>query len=151
MRRETVLTIISYAFILLFAYTALSKWMMFDIYLYDLKRSPDLGAFAWPIAILVPGAEMLIVALLLFKRTQKLAFIGAFLLMVVFTLYVAYVLIFKTARPCTCGGIIRQLSWPNHFIFNMIFTILAALGYWLQNPNREPPSFRRKRRNFNPA
>lgn len=138
MKRETVTNVISYAFILLFVYTALSKWFAFSIYLYDLKRSPELAAFALSISIVFPAAELITAAFLLFSRTRMIGLWGAFILMLLFTIYVGWVLLYASELPCTCGGIIRELSWPNHLIFNLTFTILGALGIWLekQNPGR---------------
>jgi putative oxidoreductase len=121
-----IIKIISYAFILLFVYTALSKWFTYKIYLYDLSRSPELRQFAIPISIVVPAVELLAVSLLLFDRTLRKGLWLSFSLMVLFTLYVAYVLIYSPDLPCTCGGIIRELSWRQHLIFNLLFTGLAA-------------------------
>ncbi|MGX5816763.1 MauE/DoxX family redox-associated membrane protein [Chitinophaga lutea] len=128
MKRETALNLIAYAFILLFVYTALSKWFTYDIYLYDLQRSPELGFAAGAISILIPGAELTAAALLLFSRTRRSGFWLSLLLMTAFTLYVAYVILFASKWPCTCGGIIRDLSWPQHLAFNIVFTLLAVLG-----------------------
>ncbi|WP_367112868.1 MauE/DoxX family redox-associated membrane protein [uncultured Chitinophaga sp.] len=136
--------IIGYAFILLFVYTALSKWFTYNIYLYDLRRSPDLGRFALPISLLVPGLELLAAGLLLFDKTLRKGLWFSFVLMLIFTAYVAYVLIYASDLPCTCGGIIRQLSWPQHLIFNIFFTMLAAVGLHLtkKEPSNENNQFR---------
>ncbi|MRG44852.1 hypothetical protein GFS24_06990 [Chitinophaga sp. SYP-B3965] len=133
MQRDKFLSLISYAFVLLFVYTALSKWFSYPIYLYDLKRSPELGAFALPISIIIPGSELLAAGLLLFSNWRKFGFWLSFILMTSFTLYVAYVLMFAPDLPCTCGGIIRELSWPQHLIFNILFTGFAAWGLYLIN------------------
>ena len=133
MKRTTVPEIIACAFFLLFVYTAISKLIALDYYLYDLKRSPLIAPYASAIAILVPCCELLVAALLIPNKTRMYGFTGSLALMVLFTLYVAYVLTYTTKRPCTCGGIIRQLSWPNHLIFNIIFSILAITGIILQH------------------
>lgn len=107
--------------------------MAYDFYLYDLKRSPLLGHYAILVAILVPTAELLVAALLLPDKTSKAGLIGSLVLMILFTLYVGYVLAFTTSRPCTCGGIIRQLSWPAHLVFNIAFLLLSVMGIYLQS------------------
>lgn len=128
------LNAIVYAFILLFVYTALSKWFMYTLYVNDLHRSPQLGPYAGIISIVIPASELLISALLLLGKTKgrKWGLYGAFLLMLMFTAYVAWVLNFTYDRPCTCGGIIRNLSWKNHMLFNIVFTILALIGIYLE-------------------
>lgn len=131
MKKELLINVIAYLFVILFVYTALSKWFLYSVYVSDLQRSPELGPFAGPISIIIPASELIVAGFLLFKRTQLLGFYGALLLMICFTLYVTYVLAMTTRRPCTCGGIIRELSWPNHLILNIILTFLALVGVLL--------------------
>lgn len=106
--------------------------MAFDYYLYDLKRSPLLGNYAMFIAILIPTVELLVAGLLLLEKTMKGGLLGSLVLMIVFTIYVGYVLLYASYRPCTCGGIIRNLTWPQHFVFNICFLLLSILGLYLQ-------------------
>ncbi|SFW83367.1 MauE/DoxX family redox-associated membrane protein [Chitinophaga sancti] len=132
MKSSFVLSFIRYALCFLFLYTSFNKLMAFDYYLYDLKRSPLLGNYATIIAILVPGAELLVAALLLLEKTIRGGLLGSLGLMVLFTIYVGYVLLYAATRPCTCGGIIRNLTWPQHFVFNICFLLLSILGLYLQ-------------------
>lgn len=141
MKRQNIMLAIGYALVFLFVYTAFSKLFAYNIYLYDLRRSPELGAFAVPISIIIPGAELLSAGFILLPRFRRLGFFIATMLMTVFTLYVAYVLAFAEEQPCTCGGIIRELSWPQHLVFNIVFTILAFIGLKLSKTMaRTPPS-----------
>jgi hypothetical protein len=50
--------------------------------------------------------------------------------MALFTVYVGYNAFFLThkERPCTCGGIIEKMSWNQHVVFNMAFTVLALFA-----------------------
>jgi hypothetical protein len=132
-KHSTIIEIICYAFFLLFLYTSASKLLAFNIYLEDLNRSPELAPFSGLLSILIPGLELIIAGLLLFKNTRLIGFAGATALMMLFTGYVAYVLVIlpEGHRPCTCGGIIRALSWRDHFVFNIIFTVLGLVGYIL--------------------
>ncbi|WP_440134074.1 MauE/DoxX family redox-associated membrane protein [Chitinophaga sancti] len=132
MKSSFVLSFIRYALCFLFLYTSFNKLMAFDYYLYDLKRSPLLSNYAIIIAILVPGAELLVAALLLLEKTIRGGLLGSLGLMVLFTIYVGYVLLYAATRPCTCGGIIRNLTWPQHFVFNICFLLLSILGLYLQ-------------------
>lgn len=132
MKKQIVIEIITFSFFFLFVYTSLSKLYQYDFYYNDLLRSPLLSPVAYPISILIPGAELIVAVLLLVDRTRKYGFIGSLILMTLFTLYVSYVLTLTTERPCTCGGIIRQLSWRNHLIFNLIFLALSLAGFILE-------------------
>ena len=132
MKKEIFIEIISYAFFVLFLYTGLSKLASFDIYVRDLNRSPYLDTYAPLISIFVPAAELIVAGLLLSKKTRQYGLLGSLVLMFFFSIYVFYIVLFTTHRPCTCGGIIRQLSWPNHLIFNLSFLLLAIWGFLLQ-------------------
>jgi hypothetical protein len=47
---------------------------------------------------------------------------------------------FYTKLPCTCGGVISKMSWPQHVLFNSGFMILAIVGIQLEkniNKNKE--------------
>jgi putative oxidoreductase len=136
MKGKPGIALITYALFFLFVYTSLSKLMAYDYYLYDLSRSPLLGKYSTIIATLLPVTELLIAGLLLPDKTRKTGFIAALVLLAIFTAYVSYVLIFTTSRPCTCGGIIRQLSWPGHLLFNILFLILTILGICYSKPNK---------------
>ncbi|WP_343670527.1 MauE/DoxX family redox-associated membrane protein [Chitinophaga sp.] len=132
MKSSTILAGIKYAFFFLFLYTAFNKLMAYDYYLYDLKRSPVLGNYATILAVLVPAAELLVAGLLLPEKTTKGGLLGSLTLMVLFTFYVGYVVFFAATRPCTCGGIIRNLTWPQHLVFNLVFLMLSIAGLYLQ-------------------
>lgn len=131
MKKEVLINICIFSIFTLFVYTAVNKLIGFDFYLHDLRRSPELGRYALLLAILIPTSELIVAGLLLINKTRKLGFIGSIILMTAFTVYVAYVLRFTTERPCTCGGIIRSLSWPDHFKFNILFLALSVIGYFL--------------------
>lgn len=132
MKSRIALSWIRYALCFLFLYTSFNKLMAFDYYLYDLKRSPLLGNYAIFIAVLIPTVELLVAGLLLIEKTIKGGLLGSLVLMVLFTIYVGYVLMYASYRPCTCGGIIRELTWPQHLVFNLFFLLLSILGLFLQ-------------------
>jgi len=130
MKKKTWLQVIGLMIVFLFVYTALSKLLSYRIYYYDLQRSPELGRFATPISIIIPGLELIAAALILFplRKRPRLGYWIATGLMTAFTLYVAYVIKFADEQPCTCGGIIRQLTWPQHLVFNIVFTALCIIA-----------------------
>lgn len=132
MKSNIALSCIRYALCFLFLYTSFNKLMAFDYYLYDLKRSPLLGHYATIISILIPTVELLVAGLLLLEKTIRGGLLGSLGLMVLFTIYVGYVIFFATYRPCSCGGIIRNLTWPQHLVFNIFFLALSILGLFLQ-------------------
>jgi hypothetical protein len=34
--------------------------------------------------------------------------------------------------PCSCGGVIQQLSWKQHIVFNISFIVLGIAGIYFQ-------------------
>lgn len=82
---------------------------------------------------LVPLTELILAMLLLFKKTRRGALIGSLLLLIAFSGYVGLVMtgIFGWI-PCSCGGILRQLPYEAHLAFNLGYTAIAAVGFYLQ-------------------
>lgn len=135
MSRKTVVDIISSLFIVLFVYTAVSKWLNFDAFQAVISQSPLIGSFAPVVAWFLPVLELMVAALLVFPTVRKMGLYGAFILMVVFTCYISYMLLFSPHLPCSCGGVIQYLSWRTHLLFNAIWIVLALIAIQLTATN----------------
>lgn len=131
MKRKIWIEIICYAFILLFLYTAISKLIVYETSLNDLKRSPFIGGFARPLSVILPVLEILIPTLLFLPRYRMVGLYSAAGLMILFTGYVSAMVFTMDSLPCSCGGLIKYLTWKQHFFFNIFFTLLAVLGIYL--------------------
>lgn len=131
MKRNYWVEIISSLFILLFLYTAISKVIDFKHFSNTLTTAPLLRQYGKLLSWLIPCSEILMAALLFLPKTRKIGLWGSLGLMLGFTGYLAYMLFFSKVRPCSCGGVIEKMTWNQHFIFNIFFTLLAVLGLWL--------------------
>ncbi|MBQ0148587.1 MAG: hypothetical protein KBS93_09155 [Flavobacteriaceae bacterium] len=120
--------IISYLFILLFVYAAISKIMDFETFQVQLGQSPILSAYAGLISYGVIATELIIAGLFIFKRTRLVAYYGGYMLMVAFTVYIYLILNFSDYIPCSCGGILEKMGWTEHLIFNVVFVILSIIA-----------------------
>jgi len=130
--------IINGLFILLFIYAASSKLLDYQKFTIELGKSPLLSAFSHWLAWLVPAIEIGIGILLLFKRFQLTALFASFSLMVIFSAYIIAILNFSEYIPCSCGGILENMNWKQHFWFNMMFVVLGVLAILLSpNKNKE--------------
>ncbi len=129
--KSLALESIGFLIMLLFLYAAISKLIVFDVYVKDLKRSPIIGLYANALSLTIPLLEIVISILLYANRTRLLGLWSAFLLMLLFTGYVALILRTQEHLPCTCGGLIRDLSWREHLGLNIGYTVLAGVGIWL--------------------
>ncbi|HEY0612053.1 MAG TPA: MauE/DoxX family redox-associated membrane protein [Chitinophaga sp.] len=136
MSRKLIAEIIGGLFILLFLYTALSKLSEIALFRLVLRSSPLISDYANLVSILLPASEILVSLLLFIPDTRRRGLYAAFLLMLIFTLYLAYMLCFTKQLPCSCGGVISQLSWKQHLVFNIAFTLLAIAGIRLSRKPR---------------
>jgi hypothetical protein len=131
--------IIGLLFISLFVYAASSKFLAFQDFERQLKQSPFISAYAHGMAWMVPLTELLIVGLFLFQKYTLLAFYISLSLMTIFSIYIYLILNFSDSLPCACGGILSNLGWRDHFIFNMVFIILALIGVITTHKQRHIP------------
>jgi uncharacterized membrane protein YphA (DoxX/SURF4 family) len=137
MKKSTLIDLISALFILLFMYTASSKFLEFTKFQGTLSKSPLIGTDLAPIvAWALPITEIVISLLLFFPRTRRRGMWASLFLMIAFTGYIGYLAYFAPHRPCSCGGVLKDMTWKQHFIFNIFFTLLAALGLWLYRKQR---------------
>lgn len=141
-RKQMISSIIAAIFIFLFAYTAISKFTEFSKFMVVIRKSPLIGEMPRLVAWLVPIAELFTVALLFFNATRSLGFLYAFCLMLTFTVYIGYMLAFAPHLPCSCGGVLRKLSWSDHLFLNIALTMLAGWAYLLNRKSK--PQFLNK-------
>src|SRR5665213_1124943 len=132
MRKTLIVELIGGLLIILFAYAAISKLIDYRAFTFQLHKSPLLNGNEHTIAWIIPTVEILAVLLLLFRPTRTTGLFLSFLLMLLFTSYLGFMLLSGQHLPCSCGGILQGLSWRTHFIFNLVFLALSAAGIALQ-------------------
>jgi hypothetical protein len=139
MPKQTIIELISALFILLFVYTALSKLFEIESFRLTLRIIPIVGTnniyifLAW----FLPLLELIIALFLFIPRFRLTGLYGSLLLMVAFTVFIGYLLIVRdNDLPCSCGGVIQQMSWKQHLVFNTFFIILSIIGIILEKQKR---------------
>lgn len=100
---QIIVMIISYLYVLLFVYTAVSKLLEFGDFRTQLGQSPVFAAIAEPVSYGVIITELLISVLLVTEKTRRAGLLLAFALMIMFTAYIIIILNFATFVPCSCG------------------------------------------------
>ena len=133
--REVIIQTICALLVILFVYAASSKLMDFARFRVQLGKSPLLTAFAGVIAWTIPAIELAIATLLCIPRARLIGIYASFTLMCLFTLYIGYILRFSPYIPCSCGGILQNMSWNTHLVFNICFVAIAALGVLIHKPS----------------
>ncbi|UPK69046.1 MauE/DoxX family redox-associated membrane protein [Chitinophaga filiformis] len=119
--------------LLLWIYTGLSKLIQFDKFRFEAGRSPFLQHIAPLVAVMVPAGELLIAAMLIFKPTRVAGLYASLFLITLFTGYVYTMLHYAYDLPCSCGGIIELLTWEQHLVVNLMFTLLTVIAILLQS------------------
>jgi uncharacterized membrane protein YphA (DoxX/SURF4 family) len=137
MRKTTIIEIITVLFIILFLYTGISKLMDYNIFREQIATSPLLEPVSIPIAWGLPWVEFLVLVMLIFPRWRLKGLYASLILMVLFTSYIIAVLTFNEHIPCSCGGVLQELSWRQHIIFNGAFISLALTGIVLSGKVRK--------------
>jgi len=138
MRNKIILNIILALFIVLFLYTAGSKLLNYQGFVLDIKQSPIFKSISSGLLWTIPCAELTI-AMLLFSRSLRLAGLyAALLLMLTFTGYIILLNYFMDYIPCSCGGILETLSPGTHILLNILLTVMALGGIYLQKKTIKP-------------
>ncbi len=134
-KKKILVEIIASLFILLFVYAALSKFQDFEKFRVELGKSPVLNVFSDFMSVAVPIIELLVSIFLTIRRFQLFALYMAFNLMVMFCVYIIIILKFSPYIPCSCGGVLQNMTWKEHLLFNIGFLILGALAIMV-HPNQ---------------
>lgn len=141
MKRSAILEIICSLIILLFLYTSVSKIMDFSGFIHDMHNQPFPEVVKPLLVYTIPPIEIGIALALLFERTKRIGLWASLILMSLFTLYTLTVLLhFFDRVPCSCGGVIRRLTWAQHMFLNLFFVIISLIGLYILNH----PSSRQK-------
>lgn len=139
MKKAYYLQIVRYLLIVLWIYAAGSKLWAYGVFKDQLSRQALPHWLVQPLSWLLPLTELVTVLLLSLRRTIIKGFLLSFALMLAFTFYVGLGLVRAYDNvPCSCGGILGSMGWPAHFVFNIVFTILAGTGLFLMKVNDAP-------------
>jgi len=133
--RSHLITATCVILILTFVYAAIVKGGDPVLFRNQMLQSPLLPSkLIYPLSIFVPAIEGAIVLLLFFEKTRAWGLLFSFGLMLTFTLYMSsLILFFGTNVPCACCGILGQLGYTAHILFNLVLAILSLVGYFLIN------------------
>ena len=129
--------VIRYLFVILFIYAAVSKILDYQQFLVQLGQSPMLSAYAEAVSIAVPILEIITACLLITPAFKFTGLLISFNLMIMFTVYIIIILNFTDFIPCSCGGVLEELGWSEHLIFNLFFILLAAIGLYISVKDRK--------------
>ena len=96
------------------------------------EQAPLIASYAGILSWLIPTIEMVIVMMLTIYSTRFYGLLSSLFLLIVFTMYIAGMLLSGSHLPCSCGGVISRLSWKEHLVFNLFFMALSLAGIVLE-------------------
>lgn len=130
--KQWVIEIIVFLLAGLFLYTAVSKLMDFDRFIWQINNQPFDNRLTPLLTHVLPAAELLLTGLLFWPKARIAGLYGSGLLLTVFTVYIALVTFnFYPRVPCGCATAFEHLSWPQHLIMNAGFTVMAFIAIYL--------------------
>jgi putative oxidoreductase len=132
MKESRLYHIITAVLLLLFCYTAIAKLMDVEEFRRQLNNQEVPGWSKATLVWLIPGTELLVSFLLLIPATRIIGFYGSAALMTLFTGYMTLVVLEYFDRvPCSCGGVLRSMSFPVHLVFNLFFLSLSIAAIYM--------------------
>jgi putative oxidoreductase len=132
-KRQILQECISALLIMLFLYASLSKFLDFHTFTGEMNNQPLPNSWTPFLVWFIPCSEILMCIALLFERTRLIGLYASLFFMSLFTIYsIIIVLNFFGRIPCSCGGVIKRLTWTQHIVLNLFFVALSICGIVLQ-------------------
>jgi len=139
--KKITLDCIAALLVLLFLYTALSKFLDFEGFTYDINNQPFPDRWTPILIWLIPGLEIAITINLLVPKWRFIGLWASLVVMTMFTAYTAMVLMHGFSYiPCSCGGVVKNLTWPQHLVLNLSYVAISILGIFLYHPTKQKQS-----------
>ena len=118
--------------ILLWVYAALSKLLDFRHFTWEMRNQTLPTGVQTLLIYLLPPVEIAVAAMLMFQRTVISGLYASLFLLTLFTGYISLTLLhFFSYVPCSCGGILEDLGWGAHLVFNLLFLLLTLTALYI--------------------
>ncbi|MBX2896819.1 MAG: hypothetical protein KF763_15340 [Cyclobacteriaceae bacterium] len=144
-KRNILIEISCFSFILVFCYAALSKMITYETFANQIGVSPLLTSIGFEkrwgfwLAWTIPAIEIGVSVMLMMDRYRFYGLCMATGIMTLFTLYILYVLNLAPYIPCTCGGILEKMDWITHAYFNLAFVVLGLSSIYFFHRDKQIP------------
>ncbi|MCD0488324.1 hypothetical protein LPB86_08790 [Pedobacter sp. MC2016-14] len=125
---QYMVDVISYVFVGLFLYTAIDKLSEIRLFTQFISKLYVLQAAGAYLAWAIPIIEIIICGLLLIPATKTWGLKATAWLILVFTGYLVFIKYNMPVPPCSCGGVLSNLSWNEHIMFNVNLIVIAYAG-----------------------
>lgn len=135
MKKDILKEICAALIVILFVYTALSKFLDMNRFISTMSVSPFpfMKFFAPFLGWLIPIMETVLAFFMITSKYQRIGFIGSAILLFLFEIYIGSLLASGLHLPCSCGGVISKLSWKQHLIFNLFFIVISIIPLYFES------------------
>jgi putative oxidoreductase len=117
--------------VVVFVYTPATKLMKYEEYILAMKAQPIAPTLQRFLIYAVPLTEFIAVILLAIPKLRTKGLYVSLAMLVVFTGYISLVQLNYYGRiPCSCGGIVQELGWEQHLIFNVFLIAVTVTALW---------------------
>lgn len=129
--KKNCICIVSFALIILWVYTAVSKLAAYNSFTVQMRAQP-LPVWSVPVILIaLPVAEITAAALLPWESTRQTGLLLSFLMLTAFAIYVALALSGAYGSiPCACGGIFTFMQWKGHLVFNGVAAVVTGWAWY---------------------
>ena len=94
------------------------------------------------LVFVIPGTELTAAVLLCTGRWKRTGLCLSLALMTVFTGYIGLVFFNYFSRvPCSCGGILKNMGWGPHLLFNLLFLLITLSALLIYDKERRKRQF----------
>ncbi|HMR83035.1 MAG TPA: hypothetical protein PKE30_07885 [Niabella sp.] len=131
-RRTIAFKITMLALLALWIPVAIDKLTDFETFKSGIYNQPFSDSLGNVLIYTLPVLECATIIFLIYEGWRKVGLILSTMLMTAFTGYVGIALLGAWEKlPCGCGSVISGMSWPKHFLFNLLFLFLSLSGLYL--------------------
>lgn len=142
MKKEFIADIMVGLIFMMLLYASFSKYFDFSAFQRAMHNQPFPSWFSDVLVIFLPPMEIMAAVLIAFDKTRIIGLKATITLMTTFTLYIVAILLHLFPMvPCTCGGIIRLMSWSQHLLFNLFFIAIAITALKISVEKRHTETY----------
>lgn len=142
MKKPTLTNITCTILVSIFVYTGVNKLTEISNFQAVLSKSTFLKPIYIPVSWIIPSIEIVTALVLAFAKSKIIGLWIAVILLTMFTVYISgmLALLHHKDLPCSCGGIINKLSWPEHVILNLALLTLSSYTLYRIKSNKLLPA-----------
>lgn len=124
---KVLLRISVYGYACLYIFTGVDKLINIERFTKGLNKVPYLQNYASAVGLGIPVLEIFLALMLIIPgRIQQISLWCSTMLMLAFTIFVSWMMMYHPNQLCHCGKAIEKMGWHTHLVFNLIWLALGV-------------------------